>query len=175
MIWFSDWARKQKGKTTCRWNHQFKGETILIKACYSSKRLYQYNEDDFRIDSFSWLLYVYVYPCCLTVWYKSKLQSKVVLIILIKLPNTVVYTYFTLQSNVTLMKPLFRYLETKVEHFAPYLLKDGLVLRVTKYQNNLENAEEVSDIWHVFLIQLSLIQFLTRMSLKKKLSLFVHF
>ena len=44
------------------------------------------------------------------------------------------------------MKPLFRYLETKVEHFAPYLLKDGLVLRVTKYQNNLENAEEVSDI-----------------------------
>ena len=38
---------------------------------------------------------------------------------------------------------MFRYCETKVEHFAPYLLKDGLVLRITKYLSNQENAEEV--------------------------------
>ena len=35
-----------------------------------------------------------------------------------------------------------RYFETKVEHFAPYLLKDGLVLRITKYRNNL-NIDEL--------------------------------
>ncbi len=37
-----------------------------------------------------------------------------------------------------------RYFETKVEHFAPYLLKDGLVQKVTKFENNLPDAEEVS-------------------------------
>ncbi len=36
-----------------------------------------------------------------------------------------------------------RYFETKVEHFAPYLLKDGLVQKVTKFENNLPEAEEV--------------------------------
>jgi hypothetical protein len=30
-----------------------------------------------------------------------------------------------------------------VEHFAPYLLKDGLVQKVTKFENNLPEAEEV--------------------------------
>ena len=30
----------------------------------------------------------------------------------------------------------------KVEHFAPYLLKDGLVIRITKYRNNL-NIDEL--------------------------------
>ncbi len=39
---------------------------------------------------------------------------------------------------------LSRYFETKVEHFAPYLLKDGLVQKVTKFENNLPDAEEVS-------------------------------
>jgi hypothetical protein len=48
-----------------------------------------------------------------------------------------------LLSTISLMF-LSRYFETKVEHFAPYLLKDGLVQKVTKFENNLPDAEEVS-------------------------------
>ena len=36
-----------------------------------------------------------------------------------------------------------KYLETKVEYFAPYLLKDGMVQRMTQYENNDENAVEL--------------------------------
>ena len=42
---------------------------------------------------------------------------------------------------------MFRYFETKVDHFAPYLLKDGLVQKVTKYENNLPEADEVGIEW----------------------------
>ena len=40
------------------------------------------NEKLLLIDSFSWIR-VYVYPCCLTAWYKSKMKSKVVFNVLI--------------------------------------------------------------------------------------------
>ena len=36
-----------------------------------------------------------------------------------------------------------KYYETKVEYYAPYLLKDGMVQRMVKYDGNTEEAEEV--------------------------------
>ena len=36
-----------------------------------------------------------------------------------------------------------KYYETKVEYYAPYLLKDGMVQRMIKYDGNTEEAEEV--------------------------------
>ena len=36
-----------------------------------------------------------------------------------------------------------KYFETKVEYYAPYLLKDGMVQRMIKYDGNTEAAEEV--------------------------------
>ena len=36
-----------------------------------------------------------------------------------------------------------RYFETKVEYYAPYLLKDGMVQRMTQYETNAPDAEEV--------------------------------
>ena len=36
-----------------------------------------------------------------------------------------------------------KYFETKVEYYAPYLLKDGMVQRMIKYDGNTEGAEEV--------------------------------
>ena len=41
----------------------------------------------------SFILYVYVHLCCLTAWYKSKWKSKVVFIVLIYSPTTVVTIY----------------------------------------------------------------------------------
>ena len=35
-----------------------------------------------------------------------------------------------------------RYFETKVEYYAPYLLKDGMVQRMTQYETNAPDAEE---------------------------------
>ena len=37
-----------------------------------------------------------------------------------------------------------KYFATKVEYFAPYLLKDGLIQRVRQYANNLPSADEVT-------------------------------
>ena len=36
-----------------------------------------------------------------------------------------------------------KYHETKVEYYAPYLLKDGMVQRMTQYENNSEDADEI--------------------------------
>ena len=36
-----------------------------------------------------------------------------------------------------------KYFETKVEYYAPYLLKDGMVQRMTQYETNAPDAEEI--------------------------------
>lgn len=36
-----------------------------------------------------------------------------------------------------------KYWETKVEYYAPYLLKDGMVQRMTQYDSNATDADEV--------------------------------
>ena len=36
-----------------------------------------------------------------------------------------------------------KYFQTKVEFYAPYLLKDGMVQRMIQYHSNEEEAEEI--------------------------------
>ena len=36
-----------------------------------------------------------------------------------------------------------KYFQTKVEYFAPYLLKDGMVQRMVQYSSNEEDAEQI--------------------------------
>ena len=86
-------------------------EFFNIFLIYPGMRLYKYNEDDFlkfwlltiffRFTSLqvikeklfqltaSYDFYVYVNPCCFKAWYKSKLKSKVVFILLIHWTMTV--------------------------------------------------------------------------------------
>ena len=45
--------------------------------------------------------------------------------------------------NFRLGQKTEKYFETKVEYYAPYLLKDGMVQRMIQYENNLDDAEEV--------------------------------
>ena len=60
-------------------------KTVLFKFLFLTSlfRLhYKFTSNQreaFIIDSFSFIMfYVYVYPCCSTAWYKSKLKTKVV-------------------------------------------------------------------------------------------------
>ena len=46
-------------------------------------------------------------------------------------------------KSVRLGQKTEKFFETKVEYYAPYLLKDGMVQRMTQYENNSEDAEEI--------------------------------
>ena len=64
------------------------------------------------IDSF-YCFHLYVYPCCLRVWYKSKLKSKFVLCVLIYATTTVkiiIYPQCTLCSTFVNFYSLFCYI-----------------------------------------------------------------
>ena len=62
---------------------------FIVNKLFSNYKFTSSQRKAFKIDSFSWLLCLYV-SSCLTALYKSKFKSKVVFIVLILSPTTVV-------------------------------------------------------------------------------------